>query len=98
MRILRALGAALLWLLAVVIGLVGCLLCITIILLPLGLLLLRLAGQLFSTAARLMLPRPLAHPGKELSKRADAGRKGARKAGRRGRKHVRRTKAKLAKV
>jgi hypothetical protein len=79
-RILRALGAALLWLLAVVVGLVACLLCVTLILLPLGLPLLRLAGRMFAKAAQLMLPRPVAHPVKELEKRGHRARKGLAKA------------------
>lgn len=71
MRLLRGLPGAVLWILAAVLGLVGVLLCVTIILLPLGIPLVKLAGHLFSRSVRLMLPRELAHPVKELTKSAD---------------------------
>ncbi|MGZ4436124.1 MAG: hypothetical protein ACXVYY_16840 [Oryzihumus sp.] len=70
MRILRGLLGALLWILAAVVGLVGAILCVTLILLPLGLPLLGLARQLFTKAVRLMLPPALAHPIKEAGKSA----------------------------
>jgi hypothetical protein len=62
MRILRGLGGALLWLLASVIGLVAAILCVTVILLPLGLPLLGVARRMFGTAVQLLLPKPVAHP------------------------------------
>lgn len=62
MRILRALGGSLLWLLAAVLGLVGVLLSVTIILLPLGLPVLWLARKLFRAAMALMVPRKVRHP------------------------------------
>jgi hypothetical protein len=68
MRLLRGLLGALLWILAATVGLVGVVLCLTIILLPLGIPLAVLAGRLFGRAVRLMLPRPLAHPVDELTK------------------------------
>ena len=69
MRVLRGLGGAVVWLLACILGLVGCILCVTILLIPLGLLVLRLARDLFAVAMRLMLPRALAHPVEELDRR-----------------------------
>jgi len=73
-RILRGLLGALLWILAGLLGLVSLLLCVTLILLPLGIPLLRLSRSLFGRAIRLMMPRGLAHPVKETK--------------RKGRKHV----------
>jgi hypothetical protein len=66
MRLLRGLLGALLWIGAALLGLVGLLLSVTLILLPLGIPLLRYAGRLFGAAVRLMLPRSVAHPVKEL--------------------------------
>lgn len=76
MRLVRGLGAALLWIAASLLGLVAVLLCVTIILLPVGIPLLRLAGKLYGSATRLMLPRAVAHPveqaKKKLGKKAGA--------------------------
>lgn len=71
MRLLRGLPGAVLWILAAVLGLVGALLCVTVILLPVGIPLVKLAGRLFSRSVQLMLPRGLAHPVDELTKAAD---------------------------
>jgi hypothetical protein len=71
MRLLRGLPGAVLWILAAVLGLVGALLCVTVILLPLGIPLVKLAGRLFSRSVQLMLPRGLAHPVDEVAKAAD---------------------------
>ena len=60
MRLLRGLLAALLWILAGVLALVGLLLCVTLILLPLGV-----------PAVRLMLPRMFTHPVQELTGAVD---------------------------
>jgi len=62
MRLLRWLSGALLWILAAVLGLVGVLLCVTVILLPVGIPVMKLAGDLFARSVRLLLPRALAHP------------------------------------
>lgn len=71
MRILRGLLGALLWILAAVLGLVGAILCVTVILLPLGIPLLGQARRLFTKAVRLMLPPAMAHPVKEAGKTAE---------------------------
>ncbi len=71
MRLLRGLPGAVLWILAAVLGLVGVLLCVTVILLPLGIPLVKLACRLFSRSMQLMLPRELAYPVDELTKAAD---------------------------
>ena len=76
MRILRGLAGTLLWLGAAVVGLVAVLLCVTVILLPLGVPLLGVARRMFGTAVKLMLPRAASHPVQELGKSA---RKTARK-------------------
>lgn len=78
MRVLRGLGGALLWLLAAVVGLVAVILCVTVILLPLGIPLLGVARRMVTTAVRLMLPRAAAHPVKAMDK---AARDRAKKAG-----------------
>ena len=66
MRLLRGLGGALLWIAASLLGLVGAIMCVTVVLLPLGIPLLGVARRMFTSAVRLMLPRALAHPGKEM--------------------------------
>jgi hypothetical protein len=62
MRLLRGLLGALLWILASVLGLIGVLLCVTVILLPVGIPLVKLAGSFFVRSMKLMLPPSLAHP------------------------------------
>ena len=68
MTVIRGLGAVALWIAASLLGLVGVLLCLTVILLPVGLPLLRMAGRSYGKAARLMLPRSVAHPVKETKR------------------------------
>lgn len=70
MRALRWTGASLLMLLAGLLGLVGGLLCITLILLPLGIPLLFLARKLFRAAGALVVPRQVRHPVKEGRRKA----------------------------
>jgi len=70
MRILSALVGSVLWLLAGVLGLVGVLLCVTLILLPLGIPVLMLAKKLFAYAMTLMVPRKVRHPVDEMGKSA----------------------------
>jgi len=65
MRLLRGLLGALLWVMAAMLGLVGFVLCVTVILLPAGIPLLSVARRLFTRAVQLMLPRELAHPIRE---------------------------------
>jgi hypothetical protein len=65
MRMLRGLLGALLWVVAALLGLVGFVLCVTVILLPAGIPLLGVARRLFTRAVQLMLPRELAHPIRE---------------------------------
>lgn len=71
MRLLWGLPGAVLWILAAVLGLVGALLCVTVILLPVGIPLVKLAGRLFSRSVQMMLPHGLTHPVDELTKAAD---------------------------
>ena len=70
MRLPRALAGAVLWILASVVGLLGALLCITVIGLPIGIFLLRRAGRLFRAAVRLMMPPSVVHPVQETGKKA----------------------------
>jgi hypothetical protein len=106
MRLLRGLLGAVLWLLAAVIGLVGVLLCVTLVLLPLGIPLLMLARRMFGRAMRLLLPRRVAHPVEELKKTSrrrtkraadavDSGRGSVAKGGRRAAKKSAKTASKL---
>lgn len=62
MKPFRWLAAGLVWVLASVVGLLGVLLCVTLVLIPLGLLVLSLSRRLYGLAGRLMLPRALRHP------------------------------------
>lgn len=86
MRVLRAVGGAVLWLLATVVGLLGAVLSITIVLLPIGIPLLLLAGSLFRRSMALLLPRSVLHPveetGKTAKHKAKRLRKGQRHPGR----------------
>jgi hypothetical protein len=100
MRLVRGLLGALLWLGAALLALLGVLLCATLILLPLGIPLLGYARRLFTSAVRLMLPKAVAHPVKELrseahDERRDAGRT-VERATRRGRKAARKARKKFA--
>jgi hypothetical protein len=70
MRLLRGLLGGLLWILAAVVGLVAVILCVTVILLPLGLPLLAQARRMFTTSVRLMLPPAVAHPVKTMDKKS----------------------------
>ena len=73
MRMLRALLGSLLWILACVVGLVGAVLCVTLILLPLGIPLLLLARKLFAYSMTFFLPRVVRHPAKELRAKSSKG-------------------------
>lgn len=68
MRFLRGLGGVLLWLVASVVGLLGAVLCVTIILLPLGIPVLLVARRMFGISMKLLLPREMTHPVDEASK------------------------------
>jgi len=106
MRLLRAFAGVLLWILAGVLGLVSLLLCVTILLLPLGIPLFRLSRKLFGKSVRLMLPAGVAHPVKETRKKGEkakpevpevasrAGRKLRKATGKKGRKLRRKARRK----
>jgi hypothetical protein len=68
MRLLRGLLGAVVWIVAALLGLLGLVLCVTVILLPVGIPLLGIAGRLLTRAVQLMLPRALAHPIDEVTK------------------------------
>jgi|tagenome__1003787_1003787.scaffolds.fasta_scaffold20223275_2 hypothetical protein len=93
MRLIRGLLGALMWLGAALLGLVGVLLCATLILIPLGVPLLGYARRLFTSSVRMMLPKAVAHPVKELKSEVhDEGHDAARttrRTARRGRKAAR---------
>ncbi len=69
MKVLKRLSAALLWIVGALLGLVAVVLCVTVVLLPVGIPLLMLARCLLGTAVRLMMPRSLAHPVDDSSRR-----------------------------
>jgi hypothetical protein len=69
---LRLVAGGLVWLVAGVVAALGVLLCITIVLLPLGIPLLMISRRLFGLSARLVLPRAVVHPVKELQRRTTA--------------------------
>jgi hypothetical protein len=95
MKPLRWLGAGLLWILGGVVGLLGVVLSVTIILLPLGLPLIWLSKRLFGYAAALLVPRGLRHPLSEAGKKGSDLGDGLGKKGRRARRKVEKTSAKL---
>ena len=82
MRLLRGLLGGLLWILAAVVGLVAIVLCVTVILLPLGLPLLAQARRMFGASVKLMLPPAVAHPVKTMDKKSrKKGKQGKKAAG-----------------
>jgi len=99
MRVLRGLLGALLWIVAGLLGLVSLILCVTVILLPLGIPLFRLSKALFGTAVRLMLPQAVAHPVKHVQKKAGKAKSGrpeiVEKATRKGRKLARKQRERV---
>src|SRR3954454_13380467 len=80
MRLLRGLLGALLWILAALLGFVCFVLCVTVILLPVGIPILSVARRLLTRAVQLMLPRSLAHPVDELTKTANTKGRAAKSA------------------
>lgn len=60
MRLLRGLAGVLLWVVALLLALVAAVLCVTLLLIPLGLPLLGYARRLFAFSVRLMFPRTTA--------------------------------------
>jgi hypothetical protein len=69
-RLVRVLVGAVFWILAVVVGLVAAILCVTTILLPIGIPLLLLSRRLFGASTRQFLPRKVRHPLQEADKAA----------------------------
>lgn len=72
------LAGAVLALLAFLLGLIAVILCVTVILLPVGLPLLAYASRVFALALKLMLPRAVSHPVRTVERTA---RKGGRRTG-----------------
>jgi len=70
---------ALLWIVAALLGLVGIVLCVTIILLPLGIPVLGISSRLITRAMQLMVPRAMSHPIDETKKQAKKKTKKAKK-------------------
>ena len=62
MKALRMLGATLVWVVAALLGLVGGLLCLTIILIPLGVPVLILSAKIFAIGTAMVVPRSVRHP------------------------------------
>ena len=94
MRLPRAIGGAVLWIVGGLLGLLAVLLCLTLILLPVGIPLLRLARRTLTTAVRLMLPRHVAHPidegTKALTRRARGSATRVRNANKKAKRGLRR--------
>lgn len=80
MRVLRALGGAMLWIVASLVCLVALILCVTVVLLPLGIPLLMLGRRLFGQAIRLFMPRGVVHPVKTTGKASTSAIAGAAEA------------------
>jgi hypothetical protein len=68
MWLLRGLGASLLWIVAGLLGLVGALLCVTVILIPVGIPLIMLAKRLFGYSMAVLVPGKVRHPAKKAKK------------------------------
>lgn len=82
MRLLRGLLGAVLWILGGLVGLLGLVLCLTVILLPLGIPLIFLSRRLFGASGRVLLPRRVRHPLQAADKSARKTRHSARKRAR----------------
>lgn len=99
MRLLRGLAGALLWIVAALLGLVGLILCATVLLLPLGIPLLGYARRLLTKSMKLMLPRVISHPvksaGESARKQVDKSTTDVKHVGRRGGRLARATHEKL---
>jgi len=94
-------GASLLGLVGGLLGLVGAVLCVTIVLAPLGIPILFLARRLFRTAGQLVVPRGVRHPIDTLTeaasdKSSDLG-KSARKSSKRATKKAKKKAKKVKK-
>jgi len=83
MKILRGIGAALVWLLATVVMILAAVLCVTVILLPLGLPLMALGMRLYGYGIQLMVPSR-----SKVSRSVGRARKRGKKAVRHGRKRL----------
>lgn len=70
MLLLRGLGASLLWIAAGVVGLLGVILCATVILIPLGIPVLMLAKRLFMYSMSVLVPGKVKHPVETLERTA----------------------------
>jgi hypothetical protein len=99
MRLLRGVAGLLLWIVAALLGLVGVVLCVTVILLPLGIPLLGYARRLLALSMKLMLPRAVSHPvetaGKSMHKQGGKAKTDVKHVRKRGRKTARQTRKKL---
>jgi hypothetical protein len=83
MKPLRWLLAGLLWILTGVVALLGVIACVTVILLPLGVPLLLLARRLATAAGKLVVPKAVRHPIRELGAKSSQAAEGLGKRGRR---------------
>lgn len=75
MALIRGLAGAVVSVVALLIALIALILCVTVILLPLGLPLLAYAGRMFATAVKLVLPRAVSHPVRRAEKALPTGRR-----------------------
>jgi len=82
-RLLRGLAGVLLWVVSLLLILIAAILCVTLILLPLGIPLMGYARRTFTLSLKLMLPRAVSHPvdtaDKAMAKRSRRARKRAKK-------------------
>jgi hypothetical protein len=80
--LLRGIAGALLWIVSLLLILVGAILCLTVVLLPVGIPLLRYARRMIAASAKLMVRRAAASDSVKTTKRsatriaAGSGRKG----------------------
>ena len=107
MRVLRVLLGSLLWIVAGVVVLLGAVLCVTVVLLPVGIPLIMLGRRIMGAAVALIMPRAVTHPVDEGTKSVkgaagsvvdrvkdiDVDTKGLRKRAKRSRKKIRKVLA-----
>jgi hypothetical protein len=86
----------LLWIGASLLGLVAVLLCVTVILLPVGIPMLMLSRRMFTRSVALMLPRAMSHPLDESRKKGKkVSRKARKKAKKKAKRHAKKAAEKL---
>jgi hypothetical protein len=93
-RLLRWFAAGLIGTVAGLLFLVGVVLCVTLVLAPLGIPVILLGRKLFGAAGKIVVPRSVRHPVAELDRAGTDKATGLKRSGRRGAKSAAKTAAK----